>query len=40
MATTARIQTVLVESGLLAQPLPLDPIFRWPAGVEPDACRG
>jgi NitT/TauT family transport system substrate-binding protein len=40
MATTARIQTVLVESGLLAQPLPLDPIFRWPVGVEPDACRG
>jgi NitT/TauT family transport system substrate-binding protein len=40
MATTARIQTVLVESGLLTQPLQLEPIFRWPARVDQAACRG
>ena len=40
MATTARIQTVLLESGLLTQPLPLEPIFRWPVGVDQAACRG
>jgi NitT/TauT family transport system substrate-binding protein len=40
MATAARIQSVLLESGLLVQPLPLDPIFRWPVSVDPSACRG
>jgi NitT/TauT family transport system substrate-binding protein len=40
MATTARIQSVLLESGVLAQPLPLEPIFRWPDGVDQAACRG
>jgi ABC-type nitrate/sulfonate/bicarbonate transport system substrate-binding protein len=39
-ATTARIQTVLLESGLLTQPLPLDPIFRWPVGIDQASCRG
>jgi NitT/TauT family transport system substrate-binding protein len=40
MATTARIQTVLVESGLLTRPLQLEPIFRWPTGVDQAPCRG
>jgi NitT/TauT family transport system substrate-binding protein len=39
-ATAARIQSFLVEFGLLSQPLSLDPIFRWPVGVDPMACRG
>lgn len=39
-ATAARLQSVLVESGLLAGPIPLEPIFRWPAEVDPGACRG
>jgi NitT/TauT family transport system substrate-binding protein len=40
MATTARIQSVLLESGLLSRPLTLDPIFRWPVGIDQTACRG
>ena len=40
LATTARIQSVLVESGLLTNPIPLEPIFRWPAEVDQGACRG
>jgi ABC-type nitrate/sulfonate/bicarbonate transport system substrate-binding protein len=40
MATAARIQSVLLESGLLASPFSLDPIFRWPAGIDRTACRG
>jgi hypothetical protein len=40
MATTARVQTVLRESGLLTAPLPLEPIFEWPVGVDSGACRG
>jgi NitT/TauT family transport system substrate-binding protein len=40
MVTTARLQTVLLEFGLLAQPVPLQPLFRWPAAVEQGACRG
>lgn len=40
LATTARIQSVLVESGLLASPTPLEPIFRWPARIDQGACRG
>ena len=30
----------LLESGLLTQRTPLEPIFRWPAGVDQAACRG
>ncbi len=40
MATAARIQSMLLDSGLLTQPLSLDPIFRWPVGVDQFACRG
>jgi NitT/TauT family transport system substrate-binding protein len=40
MATAARIQSALLESGLLSQSQPLDPIFRWPVGVDQSACRG
>jgi NitT/TauT family transport system substrate-binding protein len=40
MATAARIQSVLLEVGLMRQPLSLEPIFRWPVEVEPSACRG
>jgi NitT/TauT family transport system substrate-binding protein len=40
MATTARIQSFLIESDLLPQTLALDTLFRWPAGVEQAACRG
>jgi hypothetical protein len=40
LATTAHIQAVLLESGLLTQSIPLQPIFRWPAGVDQGACRG
>jgi NitT/TauT family transport system substrate-binding protein len=40
MATAARIQLVLLESGLLSTSLSLDPIFRWPVGVEQATCRG
>ena len=39
LVTAARIQSILLESGLLAQPLLLDPIFRWPVGVDQAACR-
>jgi NitT/TauT family transport system substrate-binding protein len=39
-ATTARIQTALVEAGVLPAALPLDPIFRWPASVVQSDCRG
>ena len=40
MATAAQIQSVLLDAGLLSQPLTLDPIFRWPAGIDQAACRG
>ena len=40
MATTARIQSFLVESGLLSRTLALDPLFRWPITVDQAACRG
>lgn len=40
MATAARIQAVLLESGLMTRALSLDPIFRWPVGVNQSACRG
>lgn len=40
MATAAGIQSVLLESGLLPRELSLDPIFRWPPGVDHAACRG
>lgn len=40
MATAAQIQSVLLDAGLLAQPLMLDPIFRWPVGIDQTACRG
>jgi NitT/TauT family transport system substrate-binding protein len=40
MATAARIQSMLLDSGLLTQSFSLDPIFRWPVGVEQSACRG
>jgi NitT/TauT family transport system substrate-binding protein len=39
MSTAARIQSVLLESGLLSKPLSLDPIFRWPVGVDQAVCR-
>ena len=40
MTTAAQIQSVLLEAGLMAQPLSLDPLFRWPIDVEQSACRG
>jgi NitT/TauT family transport system substrate-binding protein len=40
MATAMSIQSVLFESGLLSHSLPLEPIFRWPVGVDPSSCRG
>jgi NitT/TauT family transport system substrate-binding protein len=39
-ATAARIQSVLIESGLLGDSFSLDPIFRWPVNVDQRACRG
>jgi NitT/TauT family transport system substrate-binding protein len=40
LPTAARIQTTLIESGLLTSPIDLDRLFRWPAGVDQAACRG
>jgi NitT/TauT family transport system substrate-binding protein len=40
MTTAARIQAVLLESGLLTRSQSLDSIFRWPVGVNQSACRG
>jgi NitT/TauT family transport system substrate-binding protein len=40
MATAARIQSLLLDSGVLTRALSLDPIFSWPAGVNQSACRG
>jgi NitT/TauT family transport system substrate-binding protein len=40
MATTARIQSFLIESDLLSHTLALDPLFRWPVHVDQAACRG
>jgi NitT/TauT family transport system substrate-binding protein len=40
LATTARIQTTLIESGLMTSSIDLDPLFKWPAGVDQAACRG
>jgi len=40
MTTAARIQAVLLESGLLTRSQPLEPIFSWPVGVNQFACRG
>jgi NitT/TauT family transport system substrate-binding protein len=40
MATAARIQTELLDSGLLPTRQSLDPIFRWPVGIDRAACRG
>jgi NitT/TauT family transport system substrate-binding protein len=40
MATAVTIQSALLESGLLSQSQSLEPIFRWPVGVEHSACRG
>jgi NitT/TauT family transport system substrate-binding protein len=40
MATAARIQSHLLDFGLLTHPLALDPIFRWPVGVNQSTCRG
>ena len=40
MTTAARIQSTLIEAGLMSGPLRLEPLFRWPIGVEQSACRG
>lgn len=40
MTTAARIQSVLLEAGLMSRPLSLEPLFRWPIEVEQSACRG
>lgn len=40
MATTARIQSFLIESDLLSHTLSLDALFRWPVDVDRTACRG
>ena len=40
MTTAARIQAVLLESGLVTRSQPLEPIFSWPVGVNQSACRG
>jgi NitT/TauT family transport system substrate-binding protein len=40
LATTARIQSVLVESGLLTGSTSIDPLFRWPPAIDRAACRG
>jgi NitT/TauT family transport system substrate-binding protein len=39
-ATAARMQSVLLESGSISRPQSLDPIFRWPPGIDQSACRG
>jgi NitT/TauT family transport system substrate-binding protein len=39
-ATAARIQSVLLDSGLASSQLSLDPIFRWPVAADPSTCRG
>jgi NitT/TauT family transport system substrate-binding protein len=40
MTTAARIQSTLIEAGLMSRPLRLEPLFRWPIDVEQSACRG
>lgn len=40
MATAARIQSELVDAGLLTPALTLEPIFRWPVNVDQTTCRG
>jgi hypothetical protein len=40
MATAARIQSHLLDAGLLSHSFALDPIFRWPVGVNQSTCRG
>jgi NitT/TauT family transport system substrate-binding protein len=40
MTTAARIQAVLLESGVLTRSESLAPIFRWPVGVNQSDCRG
>ena len=40
MATAARIQAVLLDSGVLTKSVSLEPIFRWPVRVNQSACRG
>ena len=39
-ATAARVQSMLVEAGLLPEAAPLDRFFAWPAGIDRAACRG
>jgi NitT/TauT family transport system substrate-binding protein len=39
-STAARVQSVLVESGLLPEAAPLDRLFAWPTGINQAACRG
>jgi hypothetical protein len=40
MTTAARIQSTLIEAGLMSRALKLEPLFRWPVDVEQSACRG
>ena len=39
LATLARLQTELLDAGLLPAPTPLEPILRWPSAFE-SVCRG
>ncbi len=39
LATLARLQTELLNAGLLPTATPLEPMFRWPSALE-SVCRG
>jgi NitT/TauT family transport system substrate-binding protein len=40
LATIARLQSGLLDAGLLPAPTPVEPLFRWPAALGSSACRG
>jgi NitT/TauT family transport system substrate-binding protein len=40
LATLARLQTDLIEAGLLPAPAPLAPMLQWPSADGTSACRG
>jgi NitT/TauT family transport system substrate-binding protein len=39
LATLARLQTELLDAGLLPSATPLEPMFRWPSAAD-SVCRG
>jgi hypothetical protein len=40
LATLARLQSDLLDAGLLPAPTALEPMLRWPATLGGSACRG